>query len=188
MHQGIGDEASATTNAQFEVAQERHPAAVAELKSVKDELEKLWVEYSSLDLEKEMALKRAEEVVSASIEVEKTVPSIRKVSFGSSHDLEKSELAGSGSNENAPNGVTLSLEEYYTLSKKAHNVEEKTNLKVAAAISQIEEAKESELRTLQRLKEMELEKAAKLKERRIAMEKDERAKEGKLAIEQELRK
>lgn len=73
MEQGIADEASVAAKAQLEVAKARHAAAVAELKSVKDELEALHGEYASLVNDKNAAIKRAEDAVSASKEIEKMV-------------------------------------------------------------------------------------------------------------------
>ncbi|KAF9606241.1 hypothetical protein IFM89_024062 [Coptis chinensis] len=68
----------------------------------------------------------------------------------------------------------------------AQDTEQIKSLALLADEAMLKAKEDGEL--LKRLKEVELEKAAKLEERRIAMEKDERAKEGKLAIEQELRK
>ncbi|RVW40520.1 Protein WEAK CHLOROPLAST MOVEMENT UNDER BLUE LIGHT 1 [Vitis vinifera] len=73
MEQGIADEASVAAKAQLEVAKARHAAAVADLKAVKDELEALRKEYASLVTEKDVAVKRAEQAVSVSKEIEKTV-------------------------------------------------------------------------------------------------------------------
>ncbi|XP_010469999.1 PREDICTED: protein WEAK CHLOROPLAST MOVEMENT UNDER BLUE LIGHT 1-like [Camelina sativa] len=90
--------------------------------------------------------------------------------------------------ENAPQSVTLSLEEYYELSKRAHEAEELANARVAAAVSRIEEAKETEMRSLEKLEEVNRDMDARKKALKEATEKAEKAKEGKLGVEQELRK
>ncbi|XP_057504052.1 protein WEAK CHLOROPLAST MOVEMENT UNDER BLUE LIGHT 1-like [Actinidia eriantha] len=102
--------------------------------------------------------------------------------------LKESELSQITRGEDSPAGVTLSLEEYYELSKRAHDAEEQANTRVAAAVSQIEVAKESESRSLKKLEEVGLEMAAQKEALEIALQKAEKAKEGKLGVEQELRK
>jgi hypothetical protein len=103
--------------------------------------------------------------------------------------LEESESSTlKGNDVDSPRSVTLSLEEYYELSKRAHEAEELANARVAAAVSRIEEAKETEMRSLGKLEEVNRDMDARKKALREATEKAEKAKEGKLGVEQELRK
>ncbi|OIT04158.1 PREDICTED: protein WEAK CHLOROPLAST MOVEMENT UNDER BLUE LIGHT 1-like [Nicotiana attenuata] len=103
--------------------------------------------------------------------------------------LEESESAQqSRTDDEAPAGVTLSVAEYFELSKQAHEAEQQANMKITAAISQIDVAKESELRSLNRLEEVNREITERKEALEVALQKAEKAKEGKLAVEQELRK
>ncbi|KAL5196991.1 hypothetical protein ABZP36_000503 [Zizania latifolia] len=73
IEQGVADEASVIARTQIEVAKERHEKAVAESKSVKEELKTVHEQYVSLINERDTAIKRSEEVISAGKEIEKRV-------------------------------------------------------------------------------------------------------------------
>ncbi|CAH8320990.1 unnamed protein product [Eruca vesicaria subsp. sativa] len=102
--------------------------------------------------------------------------------------LQESESSLKEENVDSPRSVTLTLEEYYELSKGAHEAEEEVNAKVAAAVCEIEEAKEREKRSLEKLEEVNREMVLRKERLGEVTEKAEKAKEGKLGVEQELRK
>ncbi|CAH2046713.1 unnamed protein product [Thlaspi arvense] len=88
----------------------------------------------------------------------------------------------------SPRNIIISVEEYYELSKKAQESEEEANTRLSQIVSQIEVAKDEESRILEKLEEVNREMGVRKEELKAAMGKAEKARDGKLDMEQELRK
>ncbi|CAL9129909.1 unnamed protein product [Musa textilis] len=124
--------------------------------------------------------------LSAALKEIEAAKASEKLAISAVKALEESEQA-SMECEYSSNGVTLPIEEYYRLSKKANEAEEIANKKVISAIEQMKAAKESESRSLIQLEKANKRIKEKKKAQRAAVGKAKKAMEGKLGVEQELR-
>lgn len=101
--------------------------------------------------------------------------------------LEKSESAKGNNDQDTSSMVTLTLDEYHELSRRAYKAEEQANARIEAANSQIKIARASEQRSLEKLEELNEELSVRRESLKIATGNVEKATEGKIAVDQELR-
>ncbi|CAL9211526.1 protein WEAK CHLOROPLAST MOVEMENT UNDER BLUE LIGHT 1-like [Musa acuminata AAA Group] len=109
MEQRIADNASAAAMEQMELAKERHASETAELKSVKQELESMQRRYVALVLERDIAIGRAADSISASKQIEKTIQDLTLDLITTKELLESAHSARLVAEERI-NGAALSLE------------------------------------------------------------------------------
>ncbi|KAF1871903.1 hypothetical protein Lal_00012120 [Lupinus albus] len=151
-------------------------AAQRELVEAREEAEQAKARASTLE-RKLLATKMEIEAARAS----------EKLAKESMKALEKSESIISNDDTDSSDLVTITLDEYHDLSTRSYKVEEQANARVAASNSQIEKAKESELRSLEKLEELNEELAVRRESLNIATENAEKARQGMLALEEQLR-
>lgn len=110
------------------------------------------------------------------------VDHLRAVASALRADIERMKAA-----EGFHNGIALPVEYYNTICKKAREAEEIRNKRVISAIEQIEVARKSESKIKEKLRETNMKIEGITRTMRTALDKAEKAKEGKLALETELR-
>ncbi|KAE8704158.1 Protein WEAK CHLOROPLAST MOVEMENT UNDER BLUE LIGHT-like 1 [Hibiscus syriacus] len=147
-----------------------------ELRKVKEEAEQAKARASTME-SRLRAVQKEIEAAEAS----------KKLALDATKALRGHESAQRTDHADSPDGLVLPLEEYYDLSKRAYEAEEQVNIKLATLISQVEVAKRSQSSSLEKLAEVNREMAERKEQLKIALEKAEKAKEGKLGLEQELR-
>ncbi|KAL6878227.1 hypothetical protein ACP4OV_012397 [Aristida adscensionis] len=148
--------------------------AQEELRKAKEEAEQTKAAATTADIRLHAVLKE--------IEASKASERLALVATQAMQESEETSVADS------PRGVTLTISEYQALSKRVHEAEDIANERVAAALAQIQLAKESEARNLEKLHEAFKDMSQKKDALQIALERADRANEGKLGAEQELRR
>ncbi|KAJ0981552.1 hypothetical protein J5N97_009807 [Dioscorea zingiberensis] len=148
-----------------------------ELKRSKEEAEHVKASANTMEIRLHATLKEIEAAKAS-----------ERLALAAIKALEESDQAAIMGSDELHSGVTLSLEEYYELSRRAHEAEELANERVRAAIAEIQVAKDSELKSMLRLSEATKDLGLKKEALRIALNKAEKAKDGKLGVEQELRR
>lgn len=141
--------------------------------------------------EVELAKAKAREMESRLLAMQKEIEAVKASKesvVAEIKALKESESARSNNTEDSPSEVTLSVEEYDQLCKVAHDANETAKMRVQAVNSRIDMVKESELRSLKKLEEVNKELAERTKLLKDAKMRAEKAKEGKLDAEQGLRK
>eukprot|EP01018_Ginkgo_biloba_P014981 Gb_36825 [translate_table: standard] len=134
------------------------------------------------------ATSTAESRLQAAIKMAEAAQASKAIALAEIKALNESDLTVRSSKATTSAGVTLSFKEYYALSRQAHHAEELANERVAAAMAQIDAAKDSQEEVLRSLDEANKE----IKERRealqAALQKAEAANAAKLVVEDDLRK
>ncbi|XP_022951249.1 protein WEAK CHLOROPLAST MOVEMENT UNDER BLUE LIGHT 1-like [Cucurbita moschata] len=151
-------------------------------KTARDDLQKAKMEVEQTKAES-IAMKRR--IVAAQKEIEASNAS-KMLALSAIKALQESDSSETAK-EDSSTTVTISLEEYNELSERARKAEEHASFKMTEAISQIEAAKESEAKCQEMLEEVSRELVARQEGLKAATEKASEAKEGKLAVEQDLR-
>ncbi|KAK1256529.1 Protein WEAK CHLOROPLAST MOVEMENT UNDER BLUE LIGHT-like 3 [Acorus gramineus] len=186
------------TKEEIELARVREREAKEKMVELPKELEKAVLEADKAKLEARTMheeLRKARDEAEQAKAAETTFESRLKAALKETEAAKASERlalaavkAMQESEENILDGVTLPLNEYFELSKQAHEAEKLADQRVVAAIAQVEVAKQSELISLERLEEVNKELMERREALKLALEKAEVAKKGKLGMEQELRK
>ncbi|KAG7020571.1 Protein WEAK CHLOROPLAST MOVEMENT UNDER BLUE LIGHT 1, partial [Cucurbita argyrosperma subsp. argyrosperma] len=151
-------------------------------KTAREDLQKAKMEVEQTKAES-IAMKRR--IVAAQKEIEASNAS-KMLALSAIKALQESDSSETAK-EDSSTTVTISLEEYNELSERARKAEEHASFKMTEAISQIEAAKESEAKCQEMLEEVSRELVARQEGLKAATEKASEAKEGKLAVEQDLR-
>ncbi|KAG2305217.1 hypothetical protein Bca52824_033868 [Brassica carinata] len=152
-------------------------AAREELRKAKEESEEARTGVSAIE----------SQLVEAKSEMEAAKAS-EKLALAAIKALQETEYATKIEDISTPRSIIISVEEYYELSKQAHEVEEAANKKLAEIVSQIEVAKEEESRVLEKIEEVNRETAFQREKLKEAMDNVEKARDKKVSMDHELRK
>lgn len=108
-----------------------------ELRKSKEEADQAKASASTIGIRLLAALKEIE-----------TAKASERLALAAIKALQESQQAASICADDSPNTVTLRLDEYFNLSKRAHEAEELAHERVTSAIAQIEESKLSDQKSL----------------------------------------